>query len=366
MASLVESTDPELAANNVITTGNGNNIIFGGSGSDSITAGNGDNIIFGDNGMVQYQSSGVLGTIQTTNPGTGGNNVITGGNGNNYVFGGFGDNVINLGGITSPGNSSASIVIGHNGVIEFDPAGQLPPADQSQAGMFQVYSIGNSAAATVYSVDNSTGGNDVVHVAGGNNILIGGAGNNGLYGGTGNDIIFGAGGEITWAGYTETIWSIDLRSGGHDFLSGGGGQNIMIGGIGNSAFMGSFRTDIMVGRFAYIVIVDGRVKEVSTFWFGDDPLASPLSSVYSAGNGQSSSVQLLTTPFAGQAAWATGLPSGTEFQVGSPMIAQNFASADLPGTATTAVEPCGFLCRPGRRRAAGWTRSHAPVRSAAF
>ena len=333
MANLIQTTDPELAANNVITAGNGDNIIFGGSGSDTITAGNGDNIVLGDNGMVRYQSSGVLGTIQTTNSGTGGDNVITAGNGSNYVFGGFGNNVITLGGVTStsPGASSASIVIGHTGEIEFDPTGTSLTAAQPQAGLFQAYSIDNGTAAAVYSTDNNIGGNDVVTVAAGNNILIGGAGNNSLYGGTGNDVIFGAGGKITWAGNTEIVESVDILMGGHDLLSGGGGKNIMIGGIGNSAFIGSFTSDIMIGRFAYIVIVSGRVQQVASFWFGDDPLASPLSSVYSAsnsGNGQSS-LQPLATLFVGQAAWATGLPSGTEFQVGSPMVAFNTAPTDL-------------------------------------
>jgi len=46
-----------LGANDTIQTGNGNNTIFGGSGSDDITFGNGNNIVFGDNGQVQYQAS---------------------------------------------------------------------------------------------------------------------------------------------------------------------------------------------------------------------------------------------------------------------------------------------------------------------
>ena len=135
-------------------------------------------------------------------------------------------------------------------------------------------------------------------------------------------------------------------------LSGGGGMNIMIGGIGDSAFIGSFDTDIMIGRFAYIVITDGRVSQVSSFWFGDDPLANPLSSVYSAGNGESGgpSTQLTGTPLTAQAAWGTGLAAGTEFQVSAPIItlAQGEGPTDLQGQQQQQSSHAGFLRKRGR------------------
>ena len=176
--SLAQSIDVQLASNNIINAGNGNNIIFGGSGSNTLTAGNGSNIIFGSNGQVSYQSPGVLGTAQTTNSSIGGNDTITAGNGSDYVFGGYGSNTITLGGTTTPDprTSSASIVIGHSGEIDFDQQGLFPK--------------------DAYSVDNYLGGDDVIRVAGGNNLIIGGAGDNWLFGGTGNDIIFGAGGRV--------------------------------------------------------------------------------------------------------------------------------------------------------------------------
>ncbi len=306
-------TDLQIAANNTITVGNGNNIIFGGSGKNTIVAGlagTGSNIIFGSNGEVSYLSPNALDTAQTIDSGIGGDDVITAGNGSNYVFGGYGSDSISLGGVTSPNpsQSSASIVVAHNGLIDFDPATNLPK--------------------TVYSVDNATGGNATVHTAAGNNVIIGGAGNNWLYGGTGNDVIFGAGGRVDWIAGTEIIQSIDLREGGNDFLSGGGGRDIMIGGIGKTSFVGSFTTDIMIGRFAYIVEVGGRVKEVDCFWFGDDPLANPLSSLYSteaAGSG-AVAVRPITPP----AAWGTGLV-GVEIEVGgaSGLLALNSTALDL-------------------------------------
>ena len=212
LPSLIESIDVQVVGNNTITVGDGNNLIFGGSGADHIAFGNGNNIVFGDNGMVQYAASGVRGSAETTNSGIGGDDVITGGNGSNYVFGGFGDDTITLGGVTAGTNSSASIVMGDNGEIDFDSQGLLPVA--------------------AYSVDNGTGGNDTIRVAAGNNFLIGGAGADWLYGGTGDDVIVGDGARITWAGSTEIIESIDLQEGGDDVLSGGGGRNIMIGETG--------------------------------------------------------------------------------------------------------------------------------------
>ncbi len=158
----------------------------------------------------------------------------------------------------------------------------------------------------------------MIRVAAGNNVLIGGAGADTLYGGTGNDIIFGDGGKVTWSGNTVIIESIDLQDGGDDYLVGGGGRNIMIGGYGSDSFIGNFNSDIMIGEFAYITVVNGVTTEVSCFWFGDDPLANPLSSLYSAQGNESgeSGTQSSTSPIR-LIAGVTGTGAGTFTGTGS-------------------------------------------------
>src|SRR5262249_25949054 len=68
----IQTLDPSFGGNDVITTGNGNNVIIGGSGADRITVGNGNSEILGDNGSADFTPAGVLIDIQTSDPAFGG------------------------------------------------------------------------------------------------------------------------------------------------------------------------------------------------------------------------------------------------------------------------------------------------------
>ncbi len=111
------------------------NVIFGGSGADTITMnGSGDNVIFGDNGAASYVN-GVLTEVETTgetalaeidgenaipsdefnNSGDvyGGNDTITVGDGDNVIVGGLGADTITTG-------SGSNVVLGDSGFAVFD------------------------------------------------------------------------------------------------------------------------------------------------------------------------------------------------------------------------------------------------------
>ncbi|MCZ7598746.1 MAG: calcium-binding protein, partial [Gammaproteobacteria bacterium] len=76
----------------LITTGGGNDVIFGGALGDRVSSSGGNNIVFGDFGEV----AGSL--MRTTDP-DGGSDVITTGGGNDVIFGGaLGDRVSSSGG----------------------------------------------------------------------------------------------------------------------------------------------------------------------------------------------------------------------------------------------------------------------------
>jgi hypothetical protein len=96
----IVSQDPSVSLNstdaNHISLGDGNNIIFGGSGANTITAGNGNDIVAGANGELDFQN-GVPTTFQSTYPSNGGNDKITLGNGHGVVIGGPGNNSITAG-----------------------------------------------------------------------------------------------------------------------------------------------------------------------------------------------------------------------------------------------------------------------------
>ena len=90
------STDPKDGAADSITVGNGNDIIIGGVGGDTINAAIGNSIIIGDDGALTY-AGGILTLATTTDIGVGGNDVISTGSGNDIVFGGFGADQITTG-----------------------------------------------------------------------------------------------------------------------------------------------------------------------------------------------------------------------------------------------------------------------------
>src|SRR6202020_112654 len=52
--AFIETTDQTDGGDDIITTGDGNNVIFGGSGADTIGVGNGNSIILGDNGDATF------------------------------------------------------------------------------------------------------------------------------------------------------------------------------------------------------------------------------------------------------------------------------------------------------------------------
>ncbi|MGH3260560.1 MAG: hypothetical protein ACRDNS_01055, partial [Trebonia sp.] len=97
----VGSTDPGSHGRDKITVGDGNDVIVAGPGNDQITGGNGDKIVLGDDGEVKW-AAGVLSEVVSMDPAvsslsTAAGNLITLGNGNDIVFGGSGYNTIALG-----------------------------------------------------------------------------------------------------------------------------------------------------------------------------------------------------------------------------------------------------------------------------
>ncbi len=96
----VGSSDPGAGGNDKITLGNGNDVVVAGTGYDKITGGDGNKIVLADDGEITWVA-GLLTRIISQDPGVSQNstsgNTITLGNGNDVVFGGSGRNTITLG-----------------------------------------------------------------------------------------------------------------------------------------------------------------------------------------------------------------------------------------------------------------------------
>ena len=208
----VQSTDPGTGGSDAIQAGSGDHTIIGDNGSSSITAGNGDNIIVGDNGTIDYCSTGLLASIVTTSPAAGANNTITAGNGDNIIFGGAGENTITTGagnqivfghngeidyqssGALSSLETTDTTADGADTITLGDTAGGTDyilggPADNQIAmgngnayiigagGQIEFYS-GSSYIETVQSTDPYTGLSNTITALDGDHTIIGGDGSN--------------------------------------------------------------------------------------------------------------------------------------------------------------------------------------------
>ena len=177
----VVTLSADLGGDDIIQTGDGNNVVFGGLGADQITVGDGRDIVLGDSGHVDIASNGVVQQVYslfadivgggTAATGSSSNDTILGNNGTYVVIGGSGADSITL-------NNGDNYILGDNGIVQF--------ADI--AGVANV-----SRASTTFA---AFGGNDVIVLGNGENSVIGGIGDDRITAGTGADIVIGDSGQI--------------------------------------------------------------------------------------------------------------------------------------------------------------------------
>lgn len=162
--------------------------------------------------------------------------MVTGGLGVDYILGGSsGDTLI--------GGEGNDFILGDGGYI----------TRNSQA-----------IVVIIRSLDESTGGNDVIDQAGsaGADVIFGGAGDDQIFGGTldtATDILIGDNG-IAWFNTVNTpdaSKSFDVSTtvpavGGNDIVDGGLGDDLVLGGSGNDTLRGGLGSDVILGDNGYI------------------------------------------------------------------------------------------------------------------
>ena len=166
------------------STGSGDQIVFGGPGTDSITTGTGTNIVFGDDGRLDWGSDGtnpILLDAISTNESDGAADSITMGDGPNIVVGG-------AGGDTIGGGTNTNIVLGDSGAI-YGIAGNPVP--------FGTLPI---TVGLVQTTAPGIGGDDQITIGSGSAIVMGGTGADTISTGTNTSFVFGDDGYITWTG----------------------------------------------------------------------------------------------------------------------------------------------------------------------
>ena len=187
-----------------ISTGTGDNVVFGGPGQDEITTGTGNNIAVGDNGFAEFDDKGELELIVTSEPSVGTKDEISALDGNAVVLGGAGGDQIMVG-------SGNNTVVGDEGRIEFI------------AGVLQ----------TIQSVG-TEGGPDKITSGAGDNRIIGGVDKDEIQTGTGNNVVLGDNGIALFdaAGNLTQISTTDVDTGDRDDITAGGGADVILGGDG--------------------------------------------------------------------------------------------------------------------------------------
>jgi len=273
---------------NIITAGDGNDLVFGRNGNDSIFGETGEDTIFaeadddlivggkdadyldggtGDDTASYFNSETGVAVSLLTGKGSLGDakgdtltqienligsefiDTLTGDDGNNRIDGLAGTDIIDggLGNDTIDGGLDRDRILGSGGDdLLYGKAG----IDYITGGEGNDYLDGGTENDQLYGQE----GNDTIDGGEGNDYGEGGDGDDSLAGSGGNDQLYGQAGKDTLSGnagndYLEGGDSEDLLSGneGNDYLYGQNGKDTIDGGIGNDNLDGGADSDLMSG-----------------------------------------------------------------------------------------------------------------------
>ncbi|TKA97165.1 calcium-binding protein [Cereibacter changlensis] len=236
---VIETLTPEEGGKDRITTGSGDDVIFGGTGADTLKATAGDDVILGDNGRYEAPLDGAAGRITSLVGELAGDDLIKAGSGNDIVLAGQGDDTVEAG-------AGEDVAFGDSGEVTFVNATDI---------------------VTLEMTDVERGGHDVISSEPedlGDDILMGQAGNDTITAGGGDDVILGDIAVFTFLhphdrlpGQSAADRMLRLESTridiiGDDLIYGGIGNDIAVAGFGRDLMYGGVGQDILIGDTAII------------------------------------------------------------------------------------------------------------------
>ncbi len=279
-------------------------VLFGGLGADTITTGSGDDIIFGDRGRVDYYGPSVAGTSvrpivtrlgSAPGPITG---VATGDFGNDATLldanasfpvpdtfdiglrGLFVDINNGTGFLQTPrlvtNNSATNLDINPNFTETLDNTSAYRistfPEDQTDGVIRD--------ANLLVTVDDNLGGADTIVAGGGADQIFGGAGGDQITADAGADVVIGDAGVVeregtgfdvsfvAGASVPVTTTSLDrirtksTSDGGADIITGDSGDDVILGGAGADQIDGNLDADIIFGDFGEVDYNQGTLEDM--------------------------------------------------------------------------------------------------------
>ncbi|NOR30694.1 MAG: hypothetical protein GQ539_06320, partial [Sulfitobacter sp.] len=236
-------------------------VIFGGQDDDEIDTGSVDDIVFGDRGVLEYRDetgavSLRLGTggltditdgvaraptsFKSTFLNVGGVDTINTFTGTDIIIGGQAGDVIDAG-------QGDNIVIGDNGEV-------LLATEAPNFGTFRY------ALVSAFTVDATTGGDDIIRTGFGADLILGGFGNDTITANIGEtatqsdavNLILGDFGAAFWnddgdLSTLDRVVSTDTFVGGNDTIRTGRSSDIIIGGDANDDIDASQGVNLVIG-----------------------------------------------------------------------------------------------------------------------
>ncbi|MCP4707387.1 MAG: hypothetical protein GY869_02075, partial [Planctomycetes bacterium] len=261
----INSTDPEYGGDDIINSGNGPDIVFGGSANDVILAGGDDavtDVVLGDSGSAFFSSTGVILEIQTIAPEFGGVDIITTGDGRDIVLGGNNNDII----LAAANDSTASsflYLLGTNHIITpelvadmiatgaGDDSADIILGDNGHA-LFV-----NEVLTSIYTTDPEYGGDDIINSGNGPDVVFGGSANDVILAGGDDavtDVVLGDSGSASFSptGVLIEIQTIAPEFGSVDVITTGDGRDIVLGGSNNDIILAA-ANDSAAASFLYLL-----------------------------------------------------------------------------------------------------------------
>ncbi len=251
--------------NDILDGGDGNDSVFGGDGDDSITSGSGNDSL--DGGSGNDSIFGGDGDDSITSGGD--NDTLDGGDGNDSIFGGDGDDSIN------GGDGSDLLETGDGNDSIFGGDGD----DSIIGGRGNDELIGGTGNDSIFGGE----GDATIDGGAGNDVIVGGNSRDSIFGGAGDDSIV-VGGDRIGNDARDSIFGGDgddtITGDGKDIIDGGEGNDSIFGGAGDNTISGGRGNDVLVGGDGNDSIFGGE---------GDDSISgSGDGSVFGTGGGADS------------------------------------------------------------------------------